>query len=136
MISFILEKLNVLTSFIPPPENENSIRRKVLVIHCHPLTDSFSTSISHSVVKGLSSGGHEVKLRRLYSHGNPDDCYDKKSFNPALENEERKSYYDGNNVNTDNNTPFRALKTDIQEAVMDLRWCDSLVFVYPTWCEC
>jgi NAD(P)H dehydrogenase (quinone) len=135
---YIVRKVNEYTSWVnTPPVSQSEPRRNVLVIHCHPNPKSFSTSISNTVVESLRESGHTVRLRRLYLHDDKSECYMGKTFDPALSYEEREQY------NHENNSVLRlteqglkncpAVLPDIIEAVADLRWCDSLVFVYPTW---
>jgi putative NADPH-quinone reductase len=148
---FIRSKLNTYTSFIntPPvvfahdpkdstagatPAAPNS-RRRVLLIHCHPVSDSYSTAISHVVSAALIKSQHEVRLRRLYFHGNKNECYGGKTFDCALTSEERVGYHnERNNRLRENEQGMKLVSSpEIQEAVKDLRWCDSIVFIYPTW---
>lgn len=85
---------------------------KALVVHCHPIPDSLCAAARDRVVAGLEAGGHEVRLRDLYAEG----------FVPELSSWEREFHLD-DPVN----------KPDIAPYADDLRWCDTLVLVYPTW---
>merc|ERR1719284_106226 len=46
-------------------------------------------------------------------------------FQPALTASERGAYFD---MKASTNAP-----PEVKKALLDLRWCDSVVFVYPTW---
>ncbi|MBD8893848.1 NAD(P)H-dependent oxidoreductase [Roseibium litorale] len=85
---------------------------KALVIYCHPCAESFNAAIRDRVVRTLETAGHDVRLRDLYEEG----------FDPAMGAEERRRYHDeGDNV------------IPVESYVADIRWCEMLVFVYPTW---
>lgn len=136
---FVAQKLNKVTSFCPPPPNQftDGKRRKVLVIHCHPVSKSFSEAAADAVVRGLGSAGHEVRLRKLYCTGKKEECYNGASFPPALTEDERIGYHVQDNIvlrrKQEELLKIPNLAIEVKEAVSDLRWCDSLVFVYPTW---
>lgn len=136
---FVAQKLNRVSSFFPPPPDQltEKKKRRVLVIHCHPVSKSFSEAAAEAVVKGLHSAGHEVRLKRLYNTGNKEDCYNGATFPPALTEEERIGYHIKENVvirsKQEDLCKIPTLAIEVKEAVADLRWCDSLVFVYPTW---
>jgi NAD(P)H dehydrogenase (quinone) len=85
---------------------------RALVVHCHPLPTSFAAACRDRVLEGLRSGGHEVRLRDLYAE----------DFRPELTAWERQQQF----------APA-ADKPDIAAHADDLRWCDTLVLVYPTW---
>ena len=61
----------------------------IQVIHCHPLSDSFSHSAFDLVVRTLEANGHDVVATDLYAEG----------FDPVMSPAERASYmsndYDG-----------------------------------------
>ncbi len=130
MIHYLRTKLNTVCSLISPPELDPPPTRKVLVIHCNPVKDSFSTAISQRVVSGLKTSGHEVKLRRLYVDDNESvDSYGNRSFSPVLTKEERLHHY-----YTNETFDVKLRDQTILEAIDDLKWCNAIVFVYPTWC--
>lgn len=134
----IRKKLNTYTSFVntPPVLDQNSTpKRRVLLIHCHPVSDSYSTTISQVVAASLINSQHDVRLRRLYFHGNRDECYGGKTFDCALTCAEHVGYHVERNTQLRENEEGMKLVSspEIQEAVKDLRWCDSIVFIYPTW---
>lgn len=85
---------------------------KVHVVHCHPRDDSFSRAALARVCAGLQDGGHDVRVLDLYADG----------FVPELSSWEREHHLDD-----------PATKPDIAPYVDDLRWCEALVLVYPTW---
>ena len=85
---------------------------RVLVVHCHPCADSFSAAAFARVLAGLAAGDHEVRARDLYGE----------RFRPELSAWERTNQF----------APPES-KPDIAPHVADLRWCEALVFAYPTW---
>ncbi len=85
---------------------------KVHVVHCHPLATSLTAAARDRVLAGLHAAGHEVRLLDLYADG----------FEPALSAWEREHHMDPPET-----------KPDITRYADDLRWCDALVLVYPTW---
>jgi len=110
-------KLNRLTSHVPPPPaEEGSGPRRILLIHAHPRADSFSMALADAVQAGAVDGGHELRRRSLYAE----------NFQPALTSSERGVYFDGAGG-------AARLASDVRSQLDDLRWADSLVFVYPTW---
>ncbi|WP_417253795.1 NAD(P)H-dependent oxidoreductase [Celeribacter sp.] len=86
--------------------------KRALVLYCHPRETSFSHAIKELVIARLESAGVDYRLRDLYTEG----------FDPVL------SAYDHEIYETvpDN----RAL---VERDCQDIEWCDSLIFVYPTW---
>jgi NAD(P)H dehydrogenase (quinone) len=85
---------------------------KALVIYCHPSPASFNAAVRDVVLAKLHGAGADVRLRDLYAEG----------FQPVLTQGEWTGYLNC----PDNCAP-------VQDAVADLRWCDTLVFIYPTW---
>lgn len=85
---------------------------KALVIYCHPKEGSFNAAIRDLVLAKLQGAGAEVRLRDLYAEG----------FQPVLTAAE----WDGYLNCPDNRAPVDGHCADVQ-------WCDTLIFVYPTW---
>ncbi|MGQ0567270.1 MAG: NAD(P)H-dependent oxidoreductase [Gemmobacter sp.] len=85
---------------------------RAMVVYCHPEGRSFTAAVRDCVLARLAQGGAEVRLVDLYAEG----------FQPVLSGAEWAGYLDA----PGNCTP-------VQRAVDDLRWCDTLIFVYPTW---
>jgi putative NADPH-quinone reductase len=85
---------------------------RALVVYCHPRGDSFTAAVRDTVLARLAAAGAEVRLADLYARG----------FQPVLTQEEWAGYLDS----TQNRAP-------VARDVEDLRWCDTLIFVYPTW---
>ncbi len=83
---------------------------RALVIVCHPLADSFTHAALGRVLAGL--GAAEVRVTDLYAAG----------FVAEMSAEERRTHQDSPDG-----------KTDIAAHAADLRWCDTLILVYPTW---
>ncbi|WP_415906601.1 NAD(P)H-dependent oxidoreductase [Neptuniibacter sp. QD72_48] len=85
---------------------------KCLVVLTHPLKDSLCHHFCDETVKHLTAKGYEITLLNLYES----------DFEPALKEDERRSYY------ADQFDDSR-LKTDIQQ----LQEAESLVLIFPTW---
>jgi NAD(P)H dehydrogenase (quinone) len=85
---------------------------RALVIYCHPRQGSFTEAVREVVLAKLNTVGAEVRLRDLYAEG----------FDPVLSAREHEIYED------------EALNRDpVASHCVDLAWCDTLIFVYPTW---
>ena len=89
---------------------------KALVVYAHPLEGSFASHMRDRTVAGLRAAGHEVRLTDLYAEG----------FVPELSAWEREHHLDPPA------TKFTHVP-DLARHADDLRWCDALVLVYPTW---
>jgi len=85
---------------------------KTLVVYAHPVDDSFNSAVRDTVVRSLKEAKHEVRLRDLYAE----------NFDPFLSASERALHH----------TP-PSTRPELGRDVEDLRWCEALVFVYPTW---
>jgi len=85
---------------------------RILLIFCHPSPESFGTAVRDAALRGLATGGHEVRQLDLYAMG----------FDPLMSAQEWRSYH----------TPGENEKP-VAEHLALLRWCEGLVFVYPTW---
>jgi putative NADPH-quinone reductase len=85
---------------------------RALVIYCHPRQGSFTEAVRDVVLDRLEAAGAETRLRDLYAEG----------FDPVLSGPEHAGYED----EATNRRP-------VAGHVDDLQWCDTLIFVYPTW---
>ncbi|MDJ1007340.1 MAG: NAD(P)H-dependent oxidoreductase [Paracoccaceae bacterium] len=85
---------------------------RALVVYCHPKEGSFASAVRDRVLGRLQAAGVETRLRDLYAEG----------FQPVLTGREWTGYLDC----PQNRDPVEA-------HVADLEWCDTLIFVYPTW---
>ena len=86
--------------------------RHVLVVLCHPVRESLVGAAAERTVDALQTAGHDVRLIDLYAD----------EFEPVLSRAELRSHLDPPET-----------KPHLAEVAGHLRWCDSLVFVYPTW---
>lgn len=139
LLSWTKAKLNRLSCAVPPPSADaSSPRRRVLVLHCHPDSadpNSLSRKLEEAVLAGLAQAHHEVRLRRLYGDSDRALTYGEGAFDPVLSAAEKACYANPEVVAqlaTAEGVRAR-LPVAVAEAVEDLRWCDTLVFVYPTW---
>jgi NAD(P)H dehydrogenase (quinone) len=85
---------------------------KALVVYCHPLADSFSAAMRDRVMDHLALRGAEARLADLYAMG----------FDPVLSADGLRNYGD-----------MAANRRGVEAMAEDLAWCDTLIFVYPTW---
>ena len=85
---------------------------KTLVVYVHPVEGSFTSSVRDAIIQHLPSQHHEVRLRDLYAE----------NFDPFLSATERSLHH----------TP-PTTRPELARDVEDLRWCEAIVFVYPTW---
>ena len=85
---------------------------KVYVVYCHPSDTSFTAAVRGRALAGLRGGGHEVRVSDLYAD----------NFRPELSAWERT-----NHLSPPDTKPEIAAYAD------NLRWCEALVFIYPTW---
>lgn len=85
---------------------------RVLVVFCHPLTESFQAGLHEVVVRELKAAGHEVDDCDLYAEG----------FTPVLSSAERANYY---------NVPSN--REPVERYVQRILWAEALVFCFPTW---
>jgi NAD(P)H dehydrogenase (quinone) len=85
---------------------------RALIVHCHPKPDSFTAAVRDTVLDRLHDAGAETRLIDLYAQG----------FEPVLTAAELDIYLDEARNGA-----------AVADPVADLRWCDTLIFVYPTW---
>ena len=135
MINNIRISLNKYFSFIDPPKS--SEHKKVLIVTAHPISDSFCIALSRSCYRGLKAAGHEIRLRNLYNiTSDISSSYNNAAFAPALTAEERSNYHEShisNQRETQSGIQTLHIAPEVKEAIQDIRWADSIVFIYPTW---
>lgn len=85
---------------------------KALVVYCHPRSNSYTAAVRDTVMDRLSDHGAEIRLIDLYGAG----------FNPVMTADEHEAYEDE-----------AANTRGLEPHIADLQWCDTLIFVYPTW---
>lgn len=88
----------------------------VLVVSAHPSGDSFVAALRDDVLNVLQEKNASVRHHDLYAE----------SFDPVFTAYERVNHVG------DLNEKLRNL-ADLQPYVENLRWCDTLILVYPTW---
>ncbi|MFD2238055.1 NAD(P)H-dependent oxidoreductase [Aureimonas populi] len=86
---------------------------RVLVIHAHPVEESYSAALRDVVLESLRKAGHEIDLLSLYAEG----------FEAVLSREERLRYHD----TAANITP------EIAPYVERVRAAEGIVLVHPVW---
>jgi NAD(P)H dehydrogenase (quinone) len=82
------------------------------VVYCHPDPASFTAALRDRAMDALAAAGHEVRMSDLYADG----------FEPTMSRAESSDF-----LAPDHHNP------EIDEYCENLRWCNALVFVYPTW---
>lgn len=85
---------------------------RMLLIYCHPCPESFTAAIRDKAMAALAATGHEVRLIDLHAE----------DFDPVMRAEERRAYHTAG-VN----------EAPVAAHLDALRWCEGLLFVYPTW---
>jgi NAD(P)H dehydrogenase (quinone) len=85
---------------------------KVYVVYCHPDPASFTAEIRDRAVSALQTAGHELRVSDLYAD----------EFEPVLSLHERANHHAAPET-----------KTEVLAYCQNLQWCESLVFIYPTW---
>lgn len=83
---------------------------RALIVYCHPNPQSFCAHLRDTAAEALA--GEDVRVLDLYADG----------FDPVMGLEERLNYQ----------TPGLNEKP-VAEHIAHLKWCDTLIFVYPTW---
>lgn len=89
---------------------------KVFVVYSHPTHDSLMGAALERTLRGLEAGGHDVRLSDLYADG----------FAPELSLAERAQIMVDHREQPE-------VRADLSGYINNLRWCETLVFVYPTW---
>jgi len=85
---------------------------RALVVYCHPREGSFSAAVRDTVIDRLEASGAQVRLHDLYGQG----------FQPVLTGDEWSGYL-----------ACPANQVPVADQVADVAWCDTLIFIYPTW---
>ncbi|MEJ6392049.1 NAD(P)H-dependent oxidoreductase [Gymnodinialimonas sp. 2305UL16-5] len=85
---------------------------RALVVYCHPKEGSFASAVRDTILDRLRAAGAETRLRDLYAEG----------FQPVLTRDDLDCYLD-----------CEKNREPVKDHVADLQWCDTLIFVYPTW---
>lgn len=101
--------------------------KKILIIHAHPESKSFCSTLKHTAEGFFKAKGYEVKVSDLYVMGfNP--VGDKGDFT-TLQNPNYFKYQ-MEQVHAFQNDLFEpALKQEMDK----LEWCDILIFNFPIW---
>ncbi|WP_086932851.1 NAD(P)H-dependent oxidoreductase [Agarilytica rhodophyticola] len=84
---------------------------KCLVVLAHPLKNSLCKHLANKTISHLESKGYIVTVKDLYEE----------SFNPALSENERDSYYQ----------EFDS--SQLEDDIMQLKTAESIVLLFPTW---
>ena len=86
---------------------------RLLVVHAHPVPESFGTALFRAVVETAKGAGHEVRAIDLHAEG----------FDPVMGAEEKRGYNSG----AEPSDPVLA------RHIAHLRWAEGIIFVHPTW---
>ena len=85
----------------------------VLVVHAHPVEESFSRALRDTVVRAVEAAGHTATVIDLYAE----------DFDARISEAERRAYHGAGPV----------VSADVARHVDLVRAAEALVFVYPTW---
>jgi len=85
---------------------------RALVVYCHPDPESFNAAICDLVCARLTEAGAELRVLDLYARG----------FDGTLSKSEWRGYLDS-----------PANRGPVEQDAAALEWCDTLIFIYPTW---
>ena len=86
-------------------------RRRVIVVYCHPAADGFIPEARRRVLSGLEASGAETRVHDLYEE----------EFVPELSAVELATHV------------RPGVAPELMGHADDLRWCDTLILIYPTW---
>jgi NAD(P)H dehydrogenase (quinone) len=128
-------KLNQLWSYIPPPppppQSSSTVSEekvyKILVVQSHPCPESYNAVIAQTFVESAIKLGHDVRRITLYDNNDATKCY-----RPNMNRFERDNYFALLNPNEQQHPKFE-LASEVKHHIELLQWCDTLVFIYPTW---
>lgn len=124
-VRLLQRKLNSLTSYVPPPPPESQGEpKRIVIVHSHPSSISFSKTVADTFETSALQQGHEVKRINLNDNDDPTECY-----RPNLSRAERETYF--TLIGKDNAADY--LAPDVKLHLEMLKWCNTLVFIYPTW---
>ncbi len=87
---------------------------QALVVYCHPDPTSFTAAVKDLTLQQLDDHGASYGLLDLYDA----------DFDPVLSRAAHAAYLD----------PTRN-QDGLEEHIQSLRWCNTLIFIYPTWCH-
>ncbi len=85
---------------------------RVLVIHAHPVEDSYNAALYRRALESLRAAGHEVDACDLYAEG----------FQPVLTRDERVGYH-----------AVPANRAPVEDYVARVERAEALVLVFPVW---
>lgn len=85
---------------------------RALIIYCHPDPNSFTAAVLEVIKEKLTDVSAQFRIEDLYDQG----------FDPILSQQHLADYLD---------TDINAIP--VQKYIDNLDWCDTLIFVYPTW---
>ncbi|MCY4446830.1 MAG: NAD(P)H-dependent oxidoreductase [Rhodobacteraceae bacterium] len=85
---------------------------RALVIHAHPVPESYSAALRQTVVDTLKQNEWEVDLCDLYQE----------NFNPILSQEERRNYHS-----------IPENRASVESYIQRVQKADGIFFIYPVW---
>jgi len=85
---------------------------KALIVYTHPRMGSFTEAVKNTVVEKAQQAGAELQVIDLYAEG----------FDPVLSSDDLANYEDE-----------ASNKAHVLSYCAAIAWCDTLIFVYPTW---
>lgn len=124
-MDWLLSWANRFNSAVPVPARSAEARHKVLIVDAHPQATGYARALAAAAAEGCAEAGHEVRRVSLYSYGGEDPAA-AAGLSAKLSAREHREYHGGAQA-------AALADPSVATAVAALRWCDSLVFVYPTW---
>ncbi|MFM8745321.1 MAG: NAD(P)H-dependent oxidoreductase [Aestuariivirga sp.] len=85
---------------------------RLLLIHAHPVPESFNSALLQALIEAARIKGHDVRSIDLHAE----------RFNPVMSADGRRGY-----------TEESQIPADLARHVEALQWAEGLIFVYPTW---
>lgn len=85
---------------------------RALVVYAHPKSDSFTAAVRQLIEDRIKSTSGECRVIDLYADG----------FQPVLSPQDLDTYDD-----------IAINQLGHEQHCANLAWCDTLIFVYPTW---
>jgi len=95
------------------PALQSPSDHRAFIVFTHPSPSSYNAAIKNAVVETLHEIEAQIHLTDLYARG----------FDPVMQANELNNYLDPS-LN----------QIGLEEDVQNLLWCNTLIFVYPTWC--
>lgn len=99
----------------------------ILIVHAHPESKSFNSSMAHTYRDRLLAEGHTVDFKDLYALAfNP--VSDRRNFQQEFDPDYYKQQAEERHA-----TEVDGFAPDLDSHIQDLERCDALIFSFPLW---